>query len=212
MNKYYAVLGLTSTATKDDVRRAFRKLAFQWHPDRNSAPGASEKFMAINEAYEILIGERKAPGYTSGTGTAYSTPRPREKTAYERGRENINRIHETRKRKFETLREEYLKSPGEKEKMYREAYTYFAGAGGLLLFSIAAPLVIGAPANMIWTIPVAIGLGMRLVWRGGRIKLRADMIFSGRNDYSFEDLKEFFLDEVGVRYQSGGRRGAWPRW
>jgi len=79
------------------------------------------------------------------------------------------------------------------------------------LLSIVVPLVL-EPANMIWTIPVAIGLGMRLVWKGGRIKLRADMIFSGRNDYSFEDLKEFFLNDTGFRTRGGGGRSGWPHW
>jgi hypothetical protein len=214
MNKYYAILGLNATATKDDVRRAFRKLAFQWHPDRNSSPGASEKFMAINEAYEILIGERKAPGYKPGTGTTYSAPRPRAKTAYERGQENINRIHENRKQKLRDLREQYcdpLHVEKNKKKMYTEAYMYFVGAGLVALAGAAIPILTGNMVLFIWTMGPAVGLGLRLLWSGGRIKLRADMIFSGREDYSFNELKEFFTSDLGLRSRRGGT-GSWSGW
>lgn len=52
---YYAMLGVTKTATADDIKKAYRKLAQQHHPDKN--PGdkkAEEKFKEINEAYEVL--------------------------------------------------------------------------------------------------------------------------------------------------------------
>jgi molecular chaperone DnaJ len=51
---YYEVLGVSRGATNEEVRRAFRKLAFEWHPDRNKDPTAEGRFKAINEAYQIL--------------------------------------------------------------------------------------------------------------------------------------------------------------
>lgn len=51
---YYEVLGVAKTASIDEIKRAFRKLAMQWHPDRNKSPEAEAKFKEINEAYQVL--------------------------------------------------------------------------------------------------------------------------------------------------------------
>lgn len=57
---YYAILGLTSDATLADVKKAYRKLARQHHPDRNNAdPGAIDRFRRITEAYEYLSAHLK---------------------------------------------------------------------------------------------------------------------------------------------------------
>lgn len=55
MNKdYYKILGLDNTASDEQIKRAFRKLAFKFHPDRNLSPDAKKKFREVYEAYEIL--------------------------------------------------------------------------------------------------------------------------------------------------------------
>jgi len=57
---YYGILGLTSDATLADVKKAYRKLARQHHPDRNNAdPGAIDRFRRITEAYEYLSAHLK---------------------------------------------------------------------------------------------------------------------------------------------------------
>ena len=61
---YYEVLGVAKTATNDEIKKAYRKLAMQYHPDRN--PGnkeAEEKFKEATEAYEILSDEKKRAQY-----------------------------------------------------------------------------------------------------------------------------------------------------
>ena len=64
MNKdYYQVLGVERDATSEDVRKAFRKLAFQHHPDRNKENGAEERFKEINEAYQVLSDPEKRTSY-----------------------------------------------------------------------------------------------------------------------------------------------------
>lgn len=56
---YYSTLGLTRTATQDQIKTAFKKLALLWHPDKNQEPGADEMFKTISEAYEVLTSEKK---------------------------------------------------------------------------------------------------------------------------------------------------------
>ena len=60
---YYEILGVSKNATKQEIKKAYRKLAKQYHPDRNKAPDAEEKFKEIKEAYEILSDEQKRTNY-----------------------------------------------------------------------------------------------------------------------------------------------------
>jgi len=60
---YYEVLGVSRDASSEEIKRAFRKLAFQYHPDRNRDGGAEEKFKEVNEAYEVLSDADKRAAY-----------------------------------------------------------------------------------------------------------------------------------------------------
>jgi DnaJ-class molecular chaperone len=75
-SNYYQILGVNQDASADEIKKAFRRLAMQYHPDRN--PGnvreAGEKFKEINEAYEILSDEQKRWQYDKLTSLS-SYPR-----------------------------------------------------------------------------------------------------------------------------------------
>ena len=75
---YYKVLGVERTASSDDIRKAFRKLARLYHPDvAKDKKGAEEKFKAINEAYEVLGDAEKRKKYDDlGADWKDGGPRP----------------------------------------------------------------------------------------------------------------------------------------
>lgn len=62
---YYSVLGVSRTATEQDIKKAYRKLAQKYHPDVNKDPAAETRFKQINEAYEVLGDPDKRKKYDS---------------------------------------------------------------------------------------------------------------------------------------------------
>ncbi len=60
---YYEILNIPKTASKDEIKTQYRKLALQFHPDRNKSPDAEEKFKEISEAFAVLSDDQKRAQY-----------------------------------------------------------------------------------------------------------------------------------------------------
>jgi curved DNA-binding protein len=60
---YYPVLGVPRTASEDEIRRAYRKLARKYHPDVSKESDAQERMREVNEAYEVLGDKEKRQAY-----------------------------------------------------------------------------------------------------------------------------------------------------
>ncbi|HEU4368633.1 MAG TPA: DnaJ domain-containing protein [Methylomirabilota bacterium] len=66
---YYAALGVAPDASEDEIRRTYRRLALEWHPDRNPGdPRAEERFKEISEAYAVLMDAAKRRAYDQARG------------------------------------------------------------------------------------------------------------------------------------------------
>lgn len=64
---YYQILGIRRGATEEEIKRAYRRLAFRYHPDHNKNLGAEERFKEINEAFEVLSDSQRRAAYDRST-------------------------------------------------------------------------------------------------------------------------------------------------
>src|SRR5437660_9847505 len=70
---YYEVLGVGRTASDEEIKRAYRKLAVKFHPDKNPEdPHAEEKFKELGEAYDVLMDADKRAAYDRFGHTAFA--------------------------------------------------------------------------------------------------------------------------------------------
>ncbi|XP_068102137.1 dnaJ homolog subfamily B member 2 [Hyperolius riggenbachi] len=84
MGDYYEILGVPRNATQEDIKRAYRKLALKWHPDKNpdNKEVAEKKFKDIAEAYEVLSDAEKREAYNRYGKAGISGPEPRSGSRY----------------------------------------------------------------------------------------------------------------------------------
>lgn len=74
----YEILGITRSSTLQDIRKAYKKLAKEWHPDKNNDPAAENRFVEINQAYELLTDPERRKQYDN-YGVTEETPPVRPK-------------------------------------------------------------------------------------------------------------------------------------
>ncbi len=75
---YYEVLGMPRNAAKEQIKDAYRKLAMEWHPDRNKSKEAEERFKEISEAYAVLSDDEKKAQYDAYGSAGFSRMYTRE--------------------------------------------------------------------------------------------------------------------------------------
>ncbi len=73
---YYSLLGVTKSSSADEIKKAYRKLALQYHPDRNKTKEGEEKFKEITKAYEVLSDVQKRQAYDQYGSAAFEQGGP----------------------------------------------------------------------------------------------------------------------------------------
>jgi molecular chaperone DnaJ len=70
---HYAILGVSSDAKPEDIKRAYRRLAMRWHPDRNDHPDSTERFKQIRAAYDAVLGQNDLDSNSKSSTETAST-------------------------------------------------------------------------------------------------------------------------------------------
>ncbi len=113
MTDYYQILGVSRGASTEEIKRAYRKLALRFHPDKTNDPAAHERIKEINEAYDVLGDPEKKRSYDLGSykplvdafRETESSPAHRD-PAYRRRRPPVSRKNE--KSSLQELKETYM--------------------------------------------------------------------------------------------------------
>lgn len=141
MSDPYQILGIARGSGPEAVKAAYRRLALQYHPDRNPSPEAARQFLRIQRAYEVLTKPGKhrvkysKPGYGRSTARTYSPPPPKDDRKYGT-RHRFTNPPPTRaeqKRRYEKYLKEYqiftIKGLRIPRKVWRERFSELAREG-----------------------------------------------------------------------------------
>jgi hypothetical protein len=125
MRKYYQILGLPDNASQEEIKKSYRKLAFHYHPDRNNSTSAQEKFILIQEAYEVLTGKKKIQQPKVGD---YSNRRTRQDESWEEKVKKARQRYEENKQYQEKVIANYFKRLRSGWRWYLNTAIAFLGA------------------------------------------------------------------------------------
>lgn len=210
MQDYYSILGLKAGASKDEVKKAYRRLAMQCHPDKNPSPDARLKFIRITEAYDnLMAGRTFSASFRSAIRTKPAAPKkPAYRAADEKRHEKMAQLHEQMMQKFMHLRKEAQSGADHEQRKntaYRDIYLGFAFSAVILISGFLIPVILNAGGMIIITFPLGLGLAIRQFWSTGRKKMKADMIYGEEIHFSYEELRDFFT-EVRITPTGGFNR------
>ncbi|NOR26239.1 MAG: DnaJ domain-containing protein [Desulforhopalus sp.] len=155
MKDYYKILGVTKTADEEDLRKNYRKLAMQYHPDRNpDDPAAEEKFKEVAEAYGVLTDPVKRREYDAcrASGKPFSSGQTGGGEGFTYSQEDILKdlFKDPRfQQMFHGVLREFQRSGFRHSSQFIKK-SFFGGKGGIfvggifLIGSLARPLLTGA--------------------------------------------------------------------
>ena len=149
MADYYAILEISSNATDSEIRKAYRRLAKQYHPDVNKANNAHEKFIEISEAYEFLINHNQHSRKTTTTVTN------EEKVADDY---RANEEYERFRRDVQEKAEQQAKMRYEAFKKQHEAFQKSGINDFIILFTIVVRIAIIPLFFFLLLLPIVVAL------------------------------------------------------
>lgn len=192
---YYSILGISSNASEDEIKQAYRTLAKQFHPDVNKSPEAHEKFIEISEAYEFLIA-RISSGSNADDPTrddlySWEFIESIKKEARERAKEHARMKFEKLQHEHEAFRESGLYDLG-----LLLQYTMRIGIVLVCLFFLIYPIVISfkGPYLPIPLKVILIGLSGLVLYN--IFTARKTYFRAGRFYYTFRKIKLLFTQTI----------------
>jgi hypothetical protein len=190
LDHYFKILNLPSDANLESIKKAYRKIALQIHPDVNEAPDAAEKFRELCEAYEILISHKSdANGdelYDNSSEAIYNW-------------ENV--IREAREKAKERARMRYAKIKADQEifekSEFRDLILFFKYAWSVLAIALGMWLITWPIYALIYHVP-DVQYVIFFFWMGGFFllsyifKRRKSWFDHGHINFNFQTIKKYF--------------------